>query len=174
MSRANLRRPGSDEFAPYYGRYIERVPDGDILPLLERQIDDVRGTLGRVPESQENVPHPPYTWTLRQVVGHLIDVEKVFGYRAHRFACNDLRPIPGMEQDDFVANLDYQCVTLASLTNEWEQVRLANIPFLRRIPPQAWDRIGTIDGNILSVRAIAYILVGHVTYHLDIVRKRVS
>lgn len=174
MSRPILRQPGVDEFAPYYGRYIERVPDGDILTLLDRQIDDIRETLGRVSKEQENIVHPLYTWTVRQVAGHLIDVEKVFGYRAHRFACNDLRPIPGMEQDDFVANLDYRSVTLSSLTFELEQVRRANIPFLKRIPPQAWDRIGTIDGNILSVRAIAYILVGHVTYHLDIVRKRVS
>lgn len=167
-------RPPKSEFAEYYGTYIARVPDGDIFTLLEAQIDEFAGVLGGVSESQAGVVHKPYSWTIKQVVGHMIDVERVFGYRAHRFACNDVRPILGMEQDDFVANLDYNIPSLTDLTVELKCSRRSNLYFLRRIPQVAWDRTGTADGNVISVRAIAYILVGHVIHHLEIIEKRIA
>lgn len=167
-------RPAKTEYAEYYGRYIKRVPDGDILQLLEDQIEEFTAVLGAIPEDRATILHNPYTWTIKQVTGHMIDVEKVFGYRAHRFACNDLRPIRGMEQDDFVENLDYDATRLSDLTIELKCARRSNLLFLRRIPQSAWDRIGTADGNVISVRAIAYTLAGHITHHLEIIRNRLA
>ena len=89
-------RPTADEYNPYYGRYIDLVPEGDICDVLERQIADFEGVLKAIPQQQAQVLHEPYTWTIAQAVGHMIDVEKMFGNRAHRFGCNDLQPIPGM------------------------------------------------------------------------------
>ncbi len=104
----------------------------------------------------------------------MIDVEKVFGYRAHRFACNDLRPILGMEQNDFVDSLDYESPLLGDMVVELKCSRRRNWCFLKRIPETAWSRTGTADGNVMSVRAIAYILVGHVSHHLEIIKKRLA
>ena len=167
-------RPSTAEYAEYYGLYIDRVADGDILEQLENQISEFTGVLSAVSQEQAGVLHDPYTWTIKQVVGHLIDVEKVFGYRAHRFACNDLRPILGMEQNDFVDSLDYESALLSDMVVELKCARRSNGYFLKRIPEVAWSRTGTVDGNVISVRAIAYTLVGHVIHHLEIIRKRLS
>ena len=167
-----VSRPDSSEFAEYYGLYIDRVPDGDITELMPGQIDEFGGVLNEISEEQASVIHEPYTWTIKQVVGHLIDVEKVFGYRAHRFACNDLRPILGMEQNDFVENLDYELPLLSDMALELKCTRRSNTLFFNRLPAEAWDRQGTADGNVISVRAIAYILVGHFIHHLEIIKKR--
>ena len=174
MTIPTSARPTLKEYDSYYGRYIDLVPDGDVLDLLEEQIAEFNGVLGAVPEKQAQVLHDPYTWTIAQVVGHLIDVEKVFGYRAHRFACHDLRPILGMEQNAFVDNLEYGTPRLSDMAVELEHARRSNVLFLKRIPAVAWGRTGTADGNTISVRAIAYILVGHVTYHLEIIKRRVA
>ncbi len=167
-------RPASSEYFEYYGRYIDRVPEGDILELLENQIAEFAGVLDSVTVEQACVLHEPYTWTIKQVVGHLIDVEKVFGYRAHRFACNDLRPILGMEQNVFVNGLDYDAPLLSDMTIELKCTRRSNCYFLKRIPEKAWSLMGTADGNVLSVRAIAYALVGHIIHHLEIIKKRLA
>ena len=174
MKTDTLPRPEPSEYAEYYGRYIDRVPNGDILQLMQEQIEQFAADLGAIPENQANVLHPPYTWTIKQVVGHLIDVEKVFGYRAHRFACNDLRPILGMEQNEFVDNLDYDLPALSDLAVELKCARRSNLLFLRRLPMEAWNHQASADGNTISVRAIAYILVGHIIHHLDIINERVT
>lgn len=167
------QRPAPQEYDPYYGRYVDLVPEGDVCDLLKQQIAEFEGVLGAIPEEQSTVLHPPYTWTIRQAVGHLIDVEKMFGNRAHRFACNDVRPMLGMEQNDYVDNLDYNEPTLADLAIELKCTRRSNLLFLKRIPRPAWDRTGTVDSNPISVRAIAYTLAGHVTHHLEIIKRRV-
>ncbi len=167
-------RPDSSEYAEYYGLYIDRVPNGNIMELMLDQIDEFSSVLGGISAEQACVIHEPYTWTIQQVVGHLIDVEKVFGYRGHRFACNDLRPILGMEQNEYVDNLDYELPRLDDMAIELKCTRRSNSLFFKRLPAEAWDRQGTVDGNIVSVRAIAYILVGHVTHHLEIIKKRIA
>ncbi len=174
MTVRTSTRPSTAEYAEYHGLYIDRVPNGDILGLLENQIAEFTGVLSAVSEGQAGVLHGTYTWTIKQVVGHLIDVEKVFGYRSHRFACNDLRPILGMDQNDFVNGLDYESPLLSDMVVELKCSRRSNCYFMKRIPEAAWSRTGTADGNVLSVRAIAYILVGHVIHHLEIVRKRLA
>ena len=174
MTTLTYMRPEEEEYAAYYRQYIELVPEGDVCELLEQQIAEFSKVLGAVQEEQAKVLHEPYTWTITQVVGHMIDVEKVFGYRAHRFACNDLRPILGMDQNEFVDNLEYRESLLREMAVELKCARRSNYLFLKRIPDAAWKRTGAADGNTMSVRAIAYILVGHVTHHLEIIKQRVS
>lgn len=174
MNLTTTTRPEAEEYAPYYGLYINRVPPGDIIDQLENQISEFSDVLNSVSEEQACVLHDPYTWTIKQVVGHMIDCEKVFGYRAHRFACNDLRPILGMEQNDFVDNLDYDLPLLSDMAIELKCSRRSNLLFFKRIPENAWSRTGVADGNTISVRAIAYILVGHIIHHLEIIKQRVA
>ncbi len=175
MAQQTAHRPPTDsEYAEYYGLYIGRVPDGDIVEYLEMQTGQFREVLGAIDEQAAGIVHPPYTWTIKQVVGHLIDGERVFGYRALRFASGDERPILGMEQDSWVAHTDYVTPTLAELTEELRYSRLANLCFFKRIEAEAWDRRGTADGKEMTVRALAYCLVGHVTHHLEIIKSRLG
>jgi hypothetical protein len=174
MNIDTVARPDLSEFAEYFGLYIDRVPQGNITDMMLGQIDEFKHVLGGISDEQASVIHEPYSWTIKQVVGHLIDVEKVFGYRGHRFACNDLRPILGMEQNDFVENLDYDLSRLSDMAIELQCTRRSNTLFFKRLPAKAWDRQGAADGNAISVRAIAYILVGHVTHHLEIIKQRVA
>lgn len=169
-----IRPPTESEYAEYFGLYIGRVPDGDIVEYLELQCRQFQDVLGSIDEKTAGIVHAPYTWTIKQVVGHLIDVERVFGYRALRFASGDERPIIGMEQDSWVAHTDYVTPTLAALTEELRYSRLANHCFFKRIEPEAWDRTGTADDKEISVRAIAYCLVGHLTHHLEIIKSRIG
>ena len=175
MSQQTAIRPPLDtEYAEYFGLYIGRVPDGDIVDYLELQIAEFRKVLDSIDEKTAETLHQPYTWTIKQVVGHLIDVERVFGYRALRFSTGDVRPILGMEHDAWVAATDYQTPTLTALTDELEYARRANLCFFRRIKPEAWDETGTADEKQITVRAIAYILVGHIIHHLEIVKSRIA
>jgi hypothetical protein len=175
MSHVNIGgTPATDEYAEYYGNYIKLVPDGNIIDLMESQIQEMRDVLGSINEDEASVFHEPYTWTIKQVVGHMIDVERVFGYRALRFGCRDLRPILGMEQNPWVENTDYETPQIAALLEELEYSRLANLCFFKRLKPDAWGLRGVADGKEVTVRAIAYILVGHIIHHLDIIKKRVA
>ena len=171
---AAYRRPETDEYKPYYGQYIDVVPQDNILEILESQIDELQRVLEGIDESEAAKTHAPYTWTIKQVVGHMIDCERVFGYRALRFASGDAQPIPGFEQNDYVDNTDYDRATLADLTSELKCSRRAHAKFFRRIAPAAWDRQGTADGASISVRAIAYIMAGHLIHHLEIIRQRTA
>lgn len=174
MTTAELKRPELTEHLEYFSLYIDRVPDGPIVDLMESQISNFRDVLDPIDESSANVLHAPYTWTIKQVVGHLIDVERVFAYRALRFASNDLRPILGMEQNDWVDNTDYESPSLRLLCDELEACRRANLFLFKRLKPDCWDLGGKADGNHMTVRAAAYCLVGHITHHLDIIKSRLQ
>jgi len=165
-------RPAEDEAVEFYWTYIRLVPEGDIKMIAAGQMDEVQALLSEVSESVALQQHPPYTWTIKQVVGHLIDAERIFANRLHRFACGDLQPLPGMEQDPYVANCDYVTPSLAALVAELTFCRQANSLLLERLTPAAWNQQKIASGHPVTVRALAYILVGHITYHLQILKKR--
>jgi uncharacterized damage-inducible protein DinB len=127
-----------------------------------------------VTEQQSCVLHAPYTWTIKQVVGHLIDVERIFAERLHHISSNDLQPINGMNQDEYVANADYQSPTLASLVDELLFCRQANLLLVRRIKPSAWDNRGMASGHPVTARALVWMLVGHIMHHMKIVERRLT
>jgi hypothetical protein len=169
-----MPRPGPTDFAPYYGKYLDLVPEDDVLPALAGQLDEVLPVLRAIPEAAGNVRHPPYTWSIKQVVGHLSDCERVFGYRALRFARGDATPLPGFEENDYAREGDFDRVPLADLVREFEVVRQSHVWLFQNLPAAAWDRAGEANGSRVTVRAAAYILVGHVRHHLAIVRKRLG
>ncbi|HMP79697.1 MAG TPA: DinB family protein, partial [Pirellulaceae bacterium] len=127
-----------------------------------------------ITDDTANSVHPPFTWSIKQVVGHLIDCERVFGYRAARFAAGDDTPLPSFDENLMVAEMDYQQVPLPELIDEWRDLRRANLRFYQRLSPQHWERRGDSAGNALSVRAIGFILVGHTIHHLKIIRQRLG
>jgi len=169
-----MQRPASTEYAAYYGKYIELVPETDIVATLAAQLDEMLPFLRAIPESQGNVRHAPYTWSIKEVVGHLTDCERVFGYRALRFARGDATALPGFDENTFAPAAESDRWPLAELVAEFEALRRSHVLMFRHLSDAAWSRSGEANNNRVSVRAAAYILVGHARHHTAILRNRLA
>jgi hypothetical protein len=169
---AGIIRPTSGEYAEYYDRYISLVPEGDIVATLERQLDSTIALLSGIDESQANKRYEPGKWSIKELVGHLIDSERIFAYRALRFARNDQTPLSGFEQDDYVRDAVFDDRTLADLTDEFEHVRKANISLFGSLSDEAYSRRGPANEVEISVRALAYIIAGHEAHHMHVLKTR--
>lgn len=169
-----MPRPAETDYAPFYANYVAHVPEADVMAAMVGQHQDVISLLKSVPESEAGICHPPYTWTIRQVLGHLIDGERVFSYRALRFARGDETPLPSFEEQIYVRNGDFDRLALADLIEEFDAVRKATILLFHHMPDDAWTRRGIASDSPVTVNALAYIIVGHVRHHLGIVRTRLK
>jgi hypothetical protein len=167
-------RPESTEYAPFYENYIALVTEEDIHSALADQLEDVLSLLRDLPESVGDTRHPPYTWSVRQVIGHITDGERVFGHRAFRFSRNDPTQLPSFDENHYVSNGQFDACRLADLVEEFAHVRRGNLAFLRQLPAEAWLRRGVASEKTVSVRALAYVLLGHARHHLNILRKRLG
>ena len=174
LTAVESSRPQASEFAPYYGKYIEQVRGDDINRLLQSQATEMATFLRGVPESQAGVLHAPYTWTLKQVVNHLNDGERIFAYRMLRIARGDTTPLPGFDESEYARTSHVERLALADLAAEFDAVRAATLALLRSLPDEAWRRTGTANNYSISVRALAWIMAGHVQHHLAIMRKRLG
>ena len=167
-----IDRPSHAEFASFYAGYVSLVPEADIMKVLEGQADDVSLQTRAFIPKREEFRYAPGKWSVRQVLGHMTDAERVFGFRAFCFSRGDENALPGFEQDDYVARASFDRCSLADLVQEFGQVREANLIVLRRLDDRAWRRIGTASGKPVSVRALAYIMAGHVRHHLHVLSTR--
>jgi hypothetical protein len=174
MATVSLSRPAASEYAPPYANYVALATEGNVLAALSTQLDDMLSLLRGLPEATANTRHAPYTWSVKQVVGHMTDAERVFGYRALCFARNDPTPLPGFDENNYVDNATFDDSPLSALLDECEQLRRADLSFFRQLSPEAWSRTGVASNNPVTVRALAYIIVGHTRHHLNILRKRLS
>jgi len=169
---ATLVRPNADEHSAFYGQYIRLVPDGDLISILRDQIAGTAALLRNAPPDRADFAYAPGKWTVKQVVGHMIDVERVMSYRALRFAHNDATELPGFDENEWVANSNFAERTLADLVDEYEAVRAATIHFAKHLDADALLRRGTANGQGVSVRALLYIIAGHELHHVALVRER--
>ncbi|MCC6507542.1 MAG: DinB family protein [Pirellulaceae bacterium] len=167
-----MTRPKADEYFEYYDTYISKVPDGNIVEQLRDQVAEIEALFRPISEEVAQQIHPPYTWTIKQVMGHLIDTERIFADRLHKFAMGETQAQPGMDQDVYVASADYGSVTLSALVDELVHCRRANSLLVQRLTEEAWNRRGTASGHAVTVRALAWMLVGHVIHHAQIVTIR--
>lgn len=172
MTPSPFGRPADDEYAPYYQRYVHLVPTDDLVGFARDQIATVTGMLGSVSEEKARLAYAPGKWTLKEVVGHLFDTERVFEYRAMSIARADPAPLPGFDQELWVPNGGFNDRSFASLLDEWTLVRRAHVAFLEGLSAQARSRAGLASDNQASVRALAYVPSGHTAYHLGIIRER--
>ncbi len=172
MSEMIINKPEATEYAPYYESYISLVPQGDILTILQEQLDETLKLLRDIPESQAGFRYAPDKWSIKELVGHIIDGERIFAYRALRFARNDSTPLPGFEQDDYIQNASFDDCTLSDLADELESVRRSSLFLFKHLNQEAWLRKGTANESEASVRALAYILAGHELHHRTILRER--
>jgi uncharacterized damage-inducible protein DinB len=165
-------QPDANEYAPYYGKYIELVPAGDVVATLSRQLDSTLSLLRGLSESQGDSRYAPDKWSIKEVVGHIIDTERIFGHRTFRFARNDRTPLPGFNQNDYVRAANFDKRRLTDLAEEFEHVRRSNLYLLRSLDDEAWLRRGAANDAEVSVRALAYIIAGHETHHMQIVQTK--
>jgi hypothetical protein len=165
-------QPLESEYAPCYQGYVAHVSEDDILPVLRSQPDALDVLLGRVAPDRETYRYAEGKWSIREIVGHLIDAERVFGYRAFSIARGESRNLPGFDQDEYMLSAPYDRLDLEDLLSEFRLVRLANLAMLRNLDEEAWARIGTANDNQVSVRALAFIMAGHVRHHMGVLRER--
>jgi hypothetical protein len=165
-------RPLADEYALYFERYIALVPEADALPILSAQTGILSGVAASLPASKEHFRYAEGKWTIREVFGHLIDAERVFGYRSFCISRAESAPLPAFEEDAYVVRSGYDGRTVAELVREFTLVRQSNLVFLSALTPEQWMRTGTASGKTISVRALPFIMAGHVRHHLRILQER--
>ena len=167
-----LSRPESDEYFDYYGRYVALVPDGDVRDHLRAQLFETVALLEGVAEAKAEQAYGAGKWTLKEVVLHMADTERVFGYRMLRIARGDTTPLPGFEQDEWVPHSCANARAMSSLVLEFAAVRASTLALVDSLPVEAWVRKGTASGHAISARALAYIAAGHERHHVAIIRER--
>ncbi len=172
MSADLARRPDASSMPQFYSRYVEAVPDGDILETLQRQGAETQAFLGALDAAQASHRYAPGKWTVKQIVGHLADGERVFAYRALSFARRDATELPGFEEDDWAAANSCEQRSLQAVLAELFAVRQATLALFRGLEDDAWDRLGTANGRRISVRALAWMMAGHELHHLRVLRER--
>jgi hypothetical protein len=165
--------PAADEYGAYYAGYIARVPAGsNIVDLLARQGKEIPARLRTVPEARWGHRYAPGKWSVREVVVHLADTERIMVYRALRIARGDATPLPGFDENAYVPLSGAEAQPLTALASEWEDVRRATLSLFRHLPPDAWTRRGTASGFPVTVRALAWIIAGHERHHLGVLAER--
>jgi len=165
-------RPERHEYADFYANYVAAVPEGDVLATLERQGREVAALLAALPAGLQQHRYAPGKWSVSELLGHLVDAERIFSYRALRFARGDRTPLPGMDQDAYVAGGAFDRRPFQSLVEEAVHLRAANLALFASFDAQALQRSGEASGKPVSVRALLYIIAGHERHHVDVLKER--
>jgi hypothetical protein len=164
--------PERNEAAPYYFGYIDRIKSADVLGVLQRQIGETLPQLQAVSEERSLARYEPGKWSIREVLGHVSDAERVFLYRALWFARGFDTPLPSFDEKTSVAAAHADQVAWARHIEEFRAVREASVAFFRNLAPDGWMRSGTASGNLFTTRALAYVIAGHLDHHLAVLRER--
>ncbi len=167
-----MSRPERNEYANFYADYVSKVPDGSIEEFLLKQWDELVAFMQGVSEDAASTRPAPDKWSVKEVLGHLCDTERVMCYRMMRFARGDQKELQGFEQDDYVASGEFNTRVRHDLMVEFKNIRGATIALVASISPANEIRTGLANGNSVSVRALAYIIAGHAQRHLELMRAR--
>jgi hypothetical protein len=167
-----IARPKAGDYAPYYSRYVDLVPDGNVIDLLERQGKDTAALLRRVDDKASLSRYAPGKWSVREVAGHMADTERVFAYRTVAFARGDSTPLPGFDQDVWAKATNANDRPLPDLTSELAAIRASTVALLRSFGAAELARSGTASDNHVTVAALAYMIAGHELHHVKILREQ--
>ncbi len=167
-----MNRPEKGEYAEYYERYISLVEENDIVAVLENQQSELLEFFEKITEEKSLFAYAEGKWSIKEVIGHLIDGERIFAYRALRISRADKTPIEGFEQDGYIENSNFNNTPFNELTDELFLNRKANLIFFKNLTDEAWLRTGSASENPVSVRALAFIMAGHIRHHLNILNER--
>lgn len=174
MSHPATQRPAADEFAPEFGKYIALVPNGDIRQFLAAQHEELVALLGPLSETESLLHHPPYTWSSRQVLGHITDCERVFGHRAHWIARGATAPLTTFDEHVFMQAAAFDQCPWAELLDEFSCVRRGHLHLFAQFDSAAWLRSGVVNDHLMTPRALAWAIAGHTKHHLDILHRRLQ
>ena len=164
---AKISPPATDEYAPSYSDYVQRAAQRENLSTaLSDQIAELHAALDPLSDLQARFKPGPDEWSIKEVIGHINDVERVFSYRLLRISRGDATPLPGFEQEDYVRAAGFDRCPLVDLVSEFEHLRRANMLAVYHMPDQVVDCLGTASGYPVSARALIYMLVGHVDHHV--------
>lgn len=172
MTLPRLERPQADEYAPFYAGYIARVPEGDVLELLARQAEDTQALMSPLDPERASYRYAPGKWSVTEVIGHLCDAERIFSYRALRFARGDQTPLPGFDEAAYVPQAGFERRGLPDVLAELRALRQSTLFLFRGLDDAAGLRRGIANGNPMSTRAAAYVIAGHERHHLEVLRTR--
>ncbi|MCL4548975.1 MAG: DinB family protein [Bacteroidetes bacterium] len=167
-----MQRPDQNEYAPYYHQYIKDVPQIDILEYLNQQLDEAVKLFSGVSEEKASFRYATDKWSVKEVLGHIMDSERIFAYRALCISRGEKNSLPGFEQNDYVANANFDKLKLADIVEEFVALRKSNLKMFGNFSDEMWTRKGIANKNEVTVRAIAYVLAGHALHHLNVVRER--
>lgn len=167
-----MNRPDKNEYAPYYETYVSLVSETDPVSALREQIAEFETIFSEVAEEKGAYAYAEGKWTIKEMIGHLNDTERVFAYRALRIGRGDETPLAGFDQDPYVENGDFNHATLADLIEEFRLLRKSSVLLFKNLPAEAWAQSGTASEARVSVRALAYIMVGHVRHHTNVLKER--
>ncbi|MHB8838086.1 MAG: DinB family protein [Gemmatimonadaceae bacterium] len=172
MSIAATVRPGADEFAPFYSGYIAAVPDGDVIRTLGEQGESLLARLKHLTDAQALAAYAPGKWTVKEVICHITDAERIFTYRALRIGRGDATPLAAFDENAYAALCEANARPLETLLGEFAAVRSASLALLRWLPEAAWTRRGTASGKEVSVRGLVWITAGHERHHASVLTER--
>jgi hypothetical protein len=172
MDQPLVARPDPSEYAPSFARYVARVPEGDVRALLPRQIERTLAVLRDLSEDEAAFRYAPGKWSVKEVVGHVADGERIMVYRALCFARGEAQELPGFDEDPYVAAAAFDRRTLADLAAELGAVRAASVAFFQGLAPDHFLREGVANRNRCTVRALAYIIAGHELHHVTVLQER--
>ncbi len=167
-----MKRPQPNEAAPYYFNYINLVREVDIVETLEKQLEETSSFLAEISEEKSLERYAPDKWSLRELLNHVNDTERLFVFRALWFARGFTSPLPSFDQEIGVKGANADRLSWASQGEEFRSIRSSTLAFFRGLPKEAWDRSGIASDNPFTVRALAYIAAGHVQHHADVIRNR--
>lgn len=172
MAKLTIPRPTPGEYAPFHATYVAMVPDGDVLMTLKKQHGDTLRMLSRLGEKKSRHRYALGKWSIREVIGHLIDAERVFTYRALTFARADRTQLPGFDENMWASSSNADSRTLRSLLEELRAVRASTLALFRGFNEEQLTRMGMASGHQVSVRGLVYVTAGHERHHAKILRER--
>ena len=169
-----VRRPAAGEYAPYYDTYIKLLPEPelDLTKVLGQQIKETHALLKGVTEDKANFAYGPGKWTIKEVVGHMSDVERVMSYRALRIARSDATPLPSFDENAWVPVAKFGRLSIHQLVDQFAAVRNATIDLVKELEPDAFQRKGTASNKEITVRALFFIIAGHERHHVKLLHER--
>jgi hypothetical protein len=171
---ARTIRPDASEYSPAVENYIRLVTGCDVLDVLHNQVAELTALLTPLDDTQALTRHAPYTWTIKQVIGHMADCERVFGYRALRLARQDATPLPGFDENAYMDAIDFDRVPLGDLMSEFELLRRSHLSMIAPFDESSWKFAGTVNDHRMTTRAVVYVMAGHAAHHLAILHQRLQ
>ncbi len=167
-----MKRPETTEHPIYYKQYIDLIKSDNILKVLDKQVIDIQELLSGISEEKENFVYAPDKWTPKEVIGHIIDTERIMAYRALCFARKDKTPLPGFDENNYVANSNFNKRTMYDLGHEFAVVRESNIALFKCFDEAMLNEMGNANGKEVSVRAILFMIAGHAVHHINVIKTR--